>query len=75
MSFLGKLNEQETVELAGPLIAQGRKELLENWLKEVSSVLYFLGFILVSEIGQAAVFRGVWRPRARDRSAHGAARV
>jgi clathrin heavy chain len=30
----GKLNKVESLELVRPVLAQGRKELLENWLKE-----------------------------------------
>jgi len=30
----GKLNKSESIELVRPVLAQGRKELLENWLKE-----------------------------------------
>ena len=30
----GKLNEAETLELTGPVIQQGRKDLLEGWLKD-----------------------------------------
>lgn len=30
----GGLNKQESLELARPVLAQGRKQLLEKWLKE-----------------------------------------
>ena len=30
----GKLNEYESLELARPVLVQGRKQLLEKWLKE-----------------------------------------
>lgn len=30
----GKLNPAETVELARPVLLQGRKELIEKWLSE-----------------------------------------
>jgi len=34
------LNKSESIELVRPVLAQGRKELLENWLK-VNILLYF----------------------------------
>lgn len=30
----GELNHQESLELARPVLQQGRKQLLEKWLKE-----------------------------------------
>ena len=30
----GELNQLESLELARPVLAQGRKQLLEKWLKE-----------------------------------------
>ncbi len=30
----GKLNKVESLELSRPVLQQGRKELLQNWLKE-----------------------------------------
>lgn len=30
----GELNKHESLELARPVLAQGRKQLLEKWLKE-----------------------------------------
>lgn len=30
----GELNRQESIELARPVIQQGKKQLLEKWLKE-----------------------------------------
>ncbi|MFN9980524.1 MAG: hypothetical protein ACK53Y_11440, partial [bacterium] len=51
----GKLNEQESIELAKPVIQQGRPQLMEKWLKEdklTSSEA--LGDILVgSDVGMA----------------------
>eukprot|EP00590_Aulacoseira_subarctica_P006793 CAMPEP_0172414528 /NCGR_PEP_ID=MMETSP1064-20121228/1169_1 /TAXON_ID=202472 /ORGANISM="Aulacoseira subarctica , Strain CCAP 1002/5" /LENGTH=1718 /DNA_ID=CAMNT_0013151243 /DNA_START=102 /DNA_END=5258 /DNA_ORIENTATION=+ len=51
----GKLNEQESIELAKPVLQQGRPQLMEKWLKEdkiTSSEA--LGDILVgSDIGMA----------------------
>ena len=37
----GELNKHESLELARPVLAQGRKQLLEKWLKEnkVSPIL------------------------------------
>lgn len=34
ISFQGQLNKYESLELCRPVLAQGRKPLLEKWLKE-----------------------------------------
>ena len=43
----GELNKHESLELARPVLAQGRKQLLEKWLKEnkvsLPSPVYTLG--------------------------------
>lgn len=36
----GELNRHESLELARPVLSQGRKQLLEKWLKE-NKVTYF----------------------------------
>jgi clathrin heavy chain len=39
-----KLNKEESIELCKPVVMQGKKQLLEKWLKEdkVSRVLFLL---------------------------------
>ena len=46
----GELNHLESVELARPVLQQGRKQLLEKWLKE-NKVIILINFvsILLSE--------------------------
>jgi clathrin heavy chain len=36
----GELNHLESLELARPVLQQGRKQLLEKWLKEVCQIQY-----------------------------------
>jgi hypothetical protein len=40
----GDLNHLESVELARPVLQQGRKQLLEKWLKE-NKVITFLNIV------------------------------
>jgi hypothetical protein len=42
----GELNHLESVELARPVLQQGRKQLLEKWLKE-NKVLTFVNIVTV----------------------------
>ena len=41
----GELNHLESVELAHPVLQQGRKQLLEKWLKE-NKVITLVNFVL-----------------------------
>ena len=38
----GELNHSESLELARPVLQQGRKQLLEKWLKENKVGIHFL---------------------------------
>jgi len=52
----GELNHLESVELARPVLQQGRKQLLEKWLKENKVIstnfvlFYFLTSVLVAHL-------------------------
>ena len=52
----GELNHLESVELARPVLQQGRKQLLEKWLKEnkvrvhLSTLAFFLSDVTVAHM-------------------------
>ena len=39
----GKLNKFESLELCKPVLQQGRKQLLEKWLKEEKVIIKIIG--------------------------------
>ena len=50
----GELNKYESLELARPVIAQGKKQLLEKWLKESKvSHLRYCDFVLTDSLNAA----------------------
>lgn len=59
----GELNHLESVELARPVLQQGRKQLLEKWLKEnkVSGDLSNFYSHHLAEVSVAYLQRGTWR--------------
>ena len=62
----GELNHLESVELARPVLQQGRKQLLEKWLKEnkvITLANFILSYPLIS-VFLAHLQRRTWRYRA-----------
>jgi len=44
----GKLNKYESLELCRPVLQQGRKQLIEKWLKEEKVILVQLSYLRLS---------------------------
>ena len=58
----GELNKHESLELARPVLAQGRKQLLEKWLKENKVCRpSFMSLLISDSVPIARMQRGTWR--------------
>lgn len=71
----GKLNKFESLELCKPVLQQGKKQLLEKWLKEEKvivfcNIIFFIYAAVVTSVvkgGCPILGRGMWLPTSYTR--------